>query len=155
VRVAVVAGPGRSGLLCELGEDGGPARSPAQVTDLAVTVREYQNHLALFGTWETQERLSERGGECCIRGRDRLARPHFTGRKYQVAVGHEYVTGWIAEQHRRFCSGVIVRDSDCNQLALDGLLPTTNYFHRSAFVCGACVRACMQLQTRISTLGPV
>jgi DNA polymerase family A len=40
VRVAVVPGPGRSGLLRELGEDGSPAGPPVQVADLAAAVRE-------------------------------------------------------------------------------------------------------------------
>jgi hypothetical protein len=42
VRVAVVPGPGESGLLRELREDGSPARPVVQVDDLTAAVREYE-----------------------------------------------------------------------------------------------------------------
>ncbi|HKR67686.1 MAG TPA: bifunctional 3'-5' exonuclease/DNA polymerase, partial [Streptosporangiaceae bacterium] len=42
MRVAVVPGPGDSGLLRELQEDGGPAGPLVQVDDLAAAVREFE-----------------------------------------------------------------------------------------------------------------
>ncbi|HWF80919.1 MAG TPA: bifunctional 3'-5' exonuclease/DNA polymerase [Streptosporangiaceae bacterium] len=42
MRVAVVPGPGQSGLLCELDEDGSQLADPVEVPDLAATVRSYE-----------------------------------------------------------------------------------------------------------------
>ncbi len=47
-------------MLCELGEDGGPARSPAQVTDLAVTVREYERGGDTRWVWPSSATLYQR-----------------------------------------------------------------------------------------------
>jgi hypothetical protein len=60
VRVAVVPGPGRSGLLCELGEDGSPAGSPAQVADLAATIREYERGGDTRWVWPSSATLYQR-----------------------------------------------------------------------------------------------
>ncbi len=56
----MVAGPGRSGLLCELGEDGSPAGSPARVTDLAATVREYERGGDTRWVWPSSATLYPR-----------------------------------------------------------------------------------------------
>lgn len=42
VRVAVVPGPGQSGLLCELGEDGRRLADPVEVPDLAAAIQSYE-----------------------------------------------------------------------------------------------------------------
>src|SRR6266567_8931487 len=42
VRVAVVPGPGQSGLLCPLDEDGRPAGAPVEAADLVAAVAEYE-----------------------------------------------------------------------------------------------------------------
>ena len=46
VRVAVVPGPGRSGLLCELGEDGRRLADPVEAGDLAAAIRSYEGNQA-------------------------------------------------------------------------------------------------------------
>ena len=46
MRVAVVPGPGQSGWLCELDEDGRRLADPAEVTDLAAAIRSYEDNQA-------------------------------------------------------------------------------------------------------------
>jgi DNA polymerase-1 len=49
VRVAVVPGPGQTGLLCELDENGGRLTAPVPVTDLPAAMREYEPAQVLSG----------------------------------------------------------------------------------------------------------
>jgi DNA polymerase-1 len=51
VRVAVVPGPGQSGLLCQLREDGSPDADPVEVTDLVAAVREYEQNGGARWVW--------------------------------------------------------------------------------------------------------
>ncbi|MGN6791394.1 MAG: bifunctional 3'-5' exonuclease/DNA polymerase [Streptosporangiaceae bacterium] len=51
MRVAVVPGPGQSGLLRELGEDGSPAGRPVQVDDLAAAVSSYEQNSEPRWVW--------------------------------------------------------------------------------------------------------
>jgi hypothetical protein len=51
VRVAVAPGPGQSGLLCQLGEDGSRRGSPVQVSDLVAAVREYERSGGVRWVW--------------------------------------------------------------------------------------------------------
>jgi DNA polymerase family A len=51
VRVAVVPGPGQSGLLCPLEEDGSPGGAPVEVTDLVAAVSEYEQQGGIRWVW--------------------------------------------------------------------------------------------------------
>jgi DNA polymerase family A len=51
VRVAVAPGPGQSGLLCQLGEDGSRHGSPVPVNDLAAAVRDYERSGGVRWVW--------------------------------------------------------------------------------------------------------
>jgi len=51
VRVAVVPGPGQSGLLCPLDEDGSPAGAPVEVPDLVTAVAEYEQKGGTRWVW--------------------------------------------------------------------------------------------------------
>jgi hypothetical protein len=51
VRVAVVSGPGRSGLLCSLGDDATPQDSPVTAPDLAVAVAERERSGTVRWVW--------------------------------------------------------------------------------------------------------
>jgi DNA polymerase family A len=53
VRVALVPGPGRSGLACELDEDGNATRPPAVVADLAVAVAERERQGEVRWVWSS------------------------------------------------------------------------------------------------------
>jgi DNA polymerase-1 len=51
VRVAVVPGPGQSGLSCELAEDGSRRGRPVKANDLVATVREYERSGRVRWVW--------------------------------------------------------------------------------------------------------
>jgi len=57
VRVAVVAGAGGSGLLCELAADGSPRDGPVSVNDLSVAVAGYERSGPVRWVWASGARL--------------------------------------------------------------------------------------------------
>ncbi len=57
MRVAVVAGTGRSGLLCELAADGSPRDGPVQVKDLYAAVAGYESSGSVRWVWASGARL--------------------------------------------------------------------------------------------------
>jgi len=65
VRVAVVSGPGQSGLLRELNEDGSPTGNAVAVTDVVAAIREYEANAEVRWVWPsadgTYQRLLESG----------------------------------------------------------------------------------------------
>jgi DNA polymerase-1 len=83
VRVAVVPGPGDSGLLRELQEDGGPAGPLVQVDDLAAAVREFEQHKDPRWVWPSAAHVYQR----LLRAGVRVARCH------DVALADALITG--------------------------------------------------------------
>jgi hypothetical protein len=53
VRVAVVPGPGRAGLLCTVADDGAPLGQPATVPDLAAAVAERERSAPVRWVWQS------------------------------------------------------------------------------------------------------
>jgi DNA polymerase-1 len=82
VRVAVVPGPGDSGLLRELQEDGGPAGPLVQVDDLAAAVREFEQHKDPRWVWPSAHVYQR-----LLRAGVRVARCH------DVALADALITG--------------------------------------------------------------
>ncbi|HET9893560.1 MAG TPA: bifunctional 3'-5' exonuclease/DNA polymerase [Streptosporangiaceae bacterium] len=72
MRVAVVPGPGQSGLLCELKEDGTAAALPVLANDLAAAVREYELAGDVRWVWASAASLYPR----LLRAGVRIARCH-------------------------------------------------------------------------------
>lgn len=72
VRVAVVPGPGQSGLLCELREDGTGAAIPVLTNDLVTAVREYELAGGVRWVWASAVSLYPR----LLRAGVRIARCH-------------------------------------------------------------------------------
>jgi DNA polymerase family A len=83
VRVAVVPGPGRSGLLRELREDGSPAGPPVRVADLAVAVREREEAGEPRWVWPSAALVYHR----LLRAGVRVARCH------DVALADALISG--------------------------------------------------------------
>jgi hypothetical protein len=60
VRVAVVPGPGKSGLLLELMDDGSPAGDPVEVADLITAVREHEQAGSARWVWPSAAVIYQR-----------------------------------------------------------------------------------------------
>jgi len=78
-----VPGPGDSGLLRELQEDGGPAGPPVQVDDLAAAVRDYEQHKEPRWVWPSAGHVYQR----LLQAGVRVARCH------DVALADALITG--------------------------------------------------------------
>jgi hypothetical protein len=72
VRVAVVPGPGQSGLLCELAENGGKLADPIRVADLASAVRSYEQSGQVRWVWSAAGSVYP----AWLQARTRVARCH-------------------------------------------------------------------------------
>ncbi|HEX6931578.1 MAG TPA: bifunctional 3'-5' exonuclease/DNA polymerase [Streptosporangiaceae bacterium] len=83
MRVAVVPGPGRSGLLRELGDDGVPAGPVVAVADLAAAVREHERGGQPRWVWPSAGLVYQR----LLRAGVRVARCH------DVALADELIRG--------------------------------------------------------------
>src|SRR5262249_33766124 len=96
VRVAVVPGPGQSGLLRRLREDGSPDGDVAAVPDLAAAIGEYEQKAAPRWVWPSTAGPYQR----LLRGGVRVARCHDVALADALILGRDAALGADREANR-------------------------------------------------------
>lgn len=97
MRVAVVAGPGRSGLLRELGEDGTPAGDAVFAADLAAAMRDYEHNAPTRWVWPTAAGIYQR----VLEGEVRVARCHDVALADGLIAGRDAALGAAEDKDPR------------------------------------------------------
>jgi DNA polymerase family A len=91
VRVAVVPGPGRSGLLRRLRDDGSPDGDVAEVTDLVAAIREHEQNGGARWVWPSTAGPYQR----LLRGGVRVARCHDIALADALILGRDAALGGL------------------------------------------------------------
>jgi hypothetical protein len=89
VRVAVVPGPGVSGLLHRLGEDGSPEGDVVEVADLVAAIREYEQNAAPRWVWPSTAEPYQR----LLRSGVRVGRCHDVALADSLILGRDAARG--------------------------------------------------------------